>query len=60
VLASTFAAALELVREGRLEAHQQGSFTPLYLRKRMSAQGASGTANDTGNVADVSADPGNA
>jgi segregation and condensation protein A len=34
VLASSFAAALELIREGRLEAHQQGSFTPLYLRKR--------------------------
>ena len=34
VLASSFAAALELIREGRMEAHQQGSFTPLYLRKR--------------------------
>src|SRR5271170_2859849 len=32
VLASSFAAALELIREGRMEAHQQGSFTPLYLR----------------------------
>jgi segregation and condensation protein A len=61
VLASSFAAALELVREGRLEAHQQGSFTPLYLRKRQGAQGVSGTANDTGNVlSNVSADPGNA
>ena len=38
VLASSFAAALELVREGRLEVHQQGSFTPLYLRKRQSPQ----------------------
>jgi segregation and condensation protein A len=60
VLASSFAAALELVREGRLEAHQQGSFTPLYLRKRQGAQGPSGTANDTGNVAEMSADPRNA
>jgi segregation and condensation protein A len=34
VLASSFAAALELIREGRMEAHQQGSFTPLYLRAR--------------------------
>jgi segregation and condensation protein A len=34
VLASSFAAVLELIREGRMEAHQQGSFTPLYLRKR--------------------------
>ncbi|HUC51865.1 MAG TPA: ScpA family protein [Xanthobacteraceae bacterium] len=39
VLASTFAAALELVREGHIEAHQQGSFTPLYLRKKQSGDG---------------------
>ncbi|MFZ0425412.1 MAG: ScpA family protein [Xanthobacteraceae bacterium] len=37
VLASSFAAALELVREGHLEAHQQGAFTPLYLRKKQNA-----------------------
>jgi segregation and condensation protein A len=37
VLASSFAAALELVREGHLEAHQQGAFTPLFLRKRQTA-----------------------
>jgi segregation and condensation protein A len=48
VLASSFAAALELVREGRLEAHQQGAFTPLYLRKRQHP------------AASVSAEPGNA
>jgi segregation and condensation protein A len=47
VLASSFAAALELIREGRLEAHQQGSFTPLYLRKRT-------------DVPSASAEPGNA
>jgi len=34
VMASSFAAALELAREGHIELHQQGSFTPLYLRKR--------------------------
>jgi segregation and condensation protein A len=34
VRASSFAAALELVREGRLEMHQQGAFAPLYVRKR--------------------------
>jgi segregation and condensation protein A len=34
VRASSFAAALELVREGRMELHQQGAFTPLYVRKR--------------------------
>ncbi|MFZ0607231.1 MAG: ScpA family protein [Xanthobacteraceae bacterium] len=48
VLASTFAATLELVREGHLEVHQQGSFTPLYLRKRQNEGGAA-TA-DSGNV----------
>jgi len=43
VLASTFAAALELVREGHLEAHQQGSFTPLYLRKKQGGDGGGST-----------------
>jgi segregation and condensation protein A len=52
VLASSFAAALELIREGRMEAHQQGAFTPLYLRKRPNAEGGSvaeGMAAETGN-----------
>jgi segregation and condensation protein A len=39
VLASSFAAALEMIREGRLEAHQQGAFSPLYLRKKRNADG---------------------
>ena len=34
VRASSFAAALELVREGRLEMNQQAAFAPLYVRKR--------------------------
>jgi len=34
VRASSFAAALELVREGRIELHQQAAFAPLYVRKR--------------------------
>jgi segregation and condensation protein A len=34
VRASSFAAALELVREGRLEMHQHAAFTPLYIRQR--------------------------
>ena len=38
-VASSFAAVLELVREGQFEVHQQGSFTPLYLRKRQSQNG---------------------
>jgi segregation and condensation protein A len=40
VLASSFAATLELVREGRVEVHQHGAFTPLYLRKRRDGGGA--------------------
>jgi len=47
VLASSFAAALEMVREGHLEAHQQGAFTPLYLRKRQVMDGA--IAAESGN-----------
>jgi segregation and condensation protein A len=34
VLASSFAATLELVREGQLELHQHAAFAPLYVRKR--------------------------
>lgn len=34
VFASSFAAALELVREGQLELHQNEAFAPLYFRKR--------------------------
>jgi segregation and condensation protein A len=37
VFASSFAATLELVREGRLELHQQSAFAPIYLRKRDAA-----------------------
>jgi len=36
IRASSFAAALELVREGHIELHQQGAFAPLYVRKRQS------------------------
>jgi segregation and condensation protein A len=32
VLASTFAASLELVREGKLEMQQSDAFAPLYMR----------------------------
>ena len=34
VFASSFAAALELVREGEIELHQKEAFAPLYFRKR--------------------------
>ena len=33
-IASSFAASLELIREGTLEARQDGAFAPLYLRGR--------------------------
>ena len=33
-IASSFAASLELVREGTLEARQEAAFAPLYLRGR--------------------------
>jgi segregation and condensation protein A len=36
VFASSFAAALELVREGAVELHQQEAFAPLFFRKRPS------------------------
>jgi segregation and condensation protein A len=35
IFASSFAATLELVREGLAEVHQDGAFAPLYLRRRM-------------------------
>jgi len=51
VLASSFAAALELIREGQLEAHQRSAFSPLYLRKKRNADGAlsQGGAAESGN-----------
>jgi segregation and condensation protein A len=53
VLASSFAAALELVREGSLEVHQEGSFSPLYLRRRNAAEvgiAVAGMAAESGNA----------
>ena len=37
VIASSLAATLELVREGKIELHQQSPFAPIYLRKRAEA-----------------------
>jgi len=58
VLASSFAAALELIREGRMEAHQQGSFTPLYLRKRQDAD-APGNGAQGNSAQGLAVEPGN-
>ena len=41
VFASSFASALELVREGLAEIHQKESFAPIYMRKRVGANGVS-------------------
>lgn len=40
VFASSFASALELVREGVAEIHQKESFSPIYMRKRVAVSGA--------------------
>ena len=37
VMASSFASALEMVREGVAEIHQKESFAPIYMRKRVGA-----------------------
>jgi segregation and condensation protein A len=46
VFASSLASALELVREGLAELHQQEAFAPIYVRKRVAARqvGESGAA----------------
>ena len=43
VMASSFASALELVREGIAEIHQKESFAPLYMRKRVGGNGSAAT-----------------
>jgi segregation and condensation protein A len=45
IMASSFASALELVREGIAEIHQKESFSPIYMRKRVGANG-NATPND--------------
>jgi segregation and condensation protein A len=43
VFASSFASALELVREGLAEIHQKESFAPIYMRRRVDANAAMST-----------------
>jgi segregation and condensation protein A len=40
VMASSFASALELVREGVAEIHQKESFAPIFMRKRVGVSGS--------------------
>jgi len=46
VFASSFAAALELVREGQMELNQTQAFAPLYFRKRPPQLSGASTAPD--------------
>jgi segregation and condensation protein A len=48
VLASSFAATLEMVREGHIEMNQHKAFAPLYVRKRQD-KGDGGIAVESGN-----------
>jgi len=49
VLASSFSASLEMVREGTLELRQSGPFAPLYLRRRApDAETDAETGEETG------------
>jgi segregation and condensation protein A len=50
VFASSFASALELVREGLAEIHQKESFAPIYMRKRVGPNGAAATHDAQENV----------
>jgi segregation and condensation protein A len=47
-VASSFAASLEMVREGVLEVHQHAAFAPLYVRKR------AGAANESAETGEAS------
>jgi segregation and condensation protein A len=51
VFASSFASALELVREGHAEIHQQGAFAPIFMRKRV-AGGSAGIPDAAAVAAD--------
>ncbi len=46
VMASTFSASLELVRQGHVELRQNAAFGPLYLRRRKTDTTAAGYANE--------------
>jgi segregation and condensation protein A len=45
-MASSFAASLELVREGALEMRQHEPFAPIFLRSRIQVAGEAGQANE--------------
>jgi segregation and condensation protein A len=49
VLASSFAATLELIREGQIEVNQHAAFAPIFLRRKRPADG-DGVAAESGNA----------
>jgi segregation and condensation protein A len=59
VMASSFASALEMVREGIAELHQQEAFAPLFVRKREMPQNGNGN-NGNGNGHGAATDTGGA
>ena len=46
VFASSFASALEMVKEGLAEVHQKESFSPIYMRKRVGGNGSNTSLHD--------------
>ena len=50
VFASSFASALEMVREGLAEMHQKQAYAPIYMRKRVGANGGASSADAQGNA----------
>ncbi|HEY1311401.1 MAG TPA: ScpA family protein [Pseudolabrys sp.] len=50
VMASSFASALELVREGVAEIHQKESFAPIYMRRRVGVNGSALTYDSQENA----------
>ena len=46
VFASSFAASLEMVREGLAEMHQHEAFAPIYMRRRLAADEAAANSAD--------------
>jgi segregation and condensation protein A len=47
VLASSFASALELVREGVIDLHQKEAFAPIYFRKHAAGGGQAASVSET-------------
>jgi segregation and condensation protein A len=49
VLASSFSATLEMVKEGKVELQQKAPFEPIWLRRRASDSGPSASNTNNGN-----------